>query len=102
MSECVVSLFSGAGGLSLGFAQASLKPVLGIDINPDACRTYENNLGVPCHNLDFNNFDQSSLLNIIASYQNVFAVIGGPPCQGFSTAGSRNGLDPRNQLIFNY
>ncbi|MEC4814002.1 MAG: DNA cytosine methyltransferase [Scytonema sp. PMC 1069.18] len=102
MSECVVSLFSGAGGLSLGFAQAGRKPVFGVDINRDACRTYENNLSVPCHNLDFNASDQSSLLNLLAPYQNVFAVIGGPPCQGFSTAGSRNGLDPRNKLIFNY
>lgn len=102
MSECIVSVFSGAGGLSLGFTQAGLKPAVGIDINRDACRTYENNLGVPCHNIDLNASDQSTFLNLLAPYKGAFAVIGGPPCQGFSTAGSRNGLDPRNQLIFNY
>jgi DNA (cytosine-5)-methyltransferase 1 len=48
----VISLFSGAGGLSLGFAQAGLKPIFGVDINHSACITYENNLGIPCHNLD--------------------------------------------------
>ncbi len=51
MLKSVISLFSGAGGLSLGFAQAGLKPIFGIDINRDACITYENNLGVPCRKL---------------------------------------------------
>jgi DNA (cytosine-5)-methyltransferase 1 len=102
MSECVVSFFSGAGGLSLGFANAGIKPVFGVDINSDACSTYESNLGIPCHHLDLSNKDFSKLLNLLAPYQDVLAVIGGPPCQGFSTAGNRNKFDPRNQLIFNY
>jgi DNA (cytosine-5)-methyltransferase 1 len=46
--------------------------------------------------------NKSELSNLLSPCQDVLAVIGGPPCQGFSTAGSRNGLDPRNQLIFNY
>ncbi|MUG91220.1 DNA (cytosine-5-)-methyltransferase [Scytonema sp. UIC 10036] len=102
MSENIVSLFSGAGGLSLGFALAGLKPGLGVDINDDACSTYESNLGIPCHNLDLNASDKCSLIDLLTPYKEVFAVIGGPPCQGFSTAGSRNELDSRNQLIFNY
>jgi DNA (cytosine-5)-methyltransferase 1 len=101
MSDCIVSLFSGAGGLSLGFAQAGLKPSVGIDINKDACNTYENNLGVPCHNIDLNTLEQTKISHILSAYKNAFAVIGGPPCQGFSSA-SKNVLDPRNQLIFNY
>jgi DNA (cytosine-5)-methyltransferase 1 len=102
MSNCVISLFSGAGGLSMGFANAGIKPAFGVDINIDACSTYESNLGIPCHNLDLSNKDFSQLLNLLTPYQDVLAVIGGPPCQGFSTAGSRNRFDPRNQLIFNY
>lgn len=102
MLKSVISLFSGAGGLSLGFAQAGLKPIFGIDINHDACITYENNLGIPCHNLDLGASNNSELLNLLSPHQHVLAVIGGPPCQGFSSAGGRNGLDPRNQLIFNY
>ena len=102
MLKRVISLFSGAGGLSLGFAQAGLKPIFGIDINHDACMTYENNLGVPCHNIDLGASNNSELLNLLSPHQDVLAIIGGPPCQGFSSAGSRNGLDPRNLLIFNY
>lgn len=102
MLKSVISLFSGTGGLSLGFAQAGLNPVFGIDINRDACVTYENNLGIPCHNLDLGASNKSELLNLLSPHQNVLAVIGGSPCQGFSSAGSRNGLDSRNQLIFNY
>ncbi len=78
MSEGIVSLFSGAGGLSLGFALAGLKPVLGVDINYDACGTYESNLGIPCHNLDLNAFDKCSLIDLLTPYKEVFAVIGGP------------------------
>ena len=38
----------------------------------------------------------------MAGGKSPFVIIGGPPCQGFSTAGGRNAADPRNRLIFNY
>src|SRR5438552_9369528 len=98
----VISVFSGAGGLSLGFARAGLKPVVGIDINADACRTYERNLGIRARRLDLGIVDQDSLVRTLDEYVDPFAIIGGPPCQGFSTAGSRSASDPRNSLIFNY
>lgn len=98
----VVSVFSGAGGMSFGFSRAGLKPSVGIDLNRDACRTYEKNLGVSSHNLDLGAEDQSDVLRILEGFEKPLAVIGGPPCQGFSTAGDRKGNDPRNQLIFNY
>ena len=88
--------------MSFGFSRAGLKPSVGIDLNSDACRTYENNLGVPSHNLDLGAEDQSDVLRVLQGFERPLAVIGGPPCQGFSTAGDRNGNDPRNQLIFNY
>lgn len=66
MSDCVVSLFSGAGGLSLGLANADIKPMFGVDINSDACSTYESNLGIPCHNLNLSHKDFSKLLNLLA------------------------------------
>ncbi|MFT4240916.1 MAG: DNA cytosine methyltransferase [Acidovorax sp.] len=99
--DIVVSLFAGAGGFSTGFAQAGLKPLFGADINVDACKSYELNIGSACYPLDLSIADPSLLQNLVGG-QKPLAVIGGPPCQGFSTAGPRNSSDPRNRLIFNY
>ncbi len=38
----------------------------------------------------------------LSDHTHAFALIGGPPCQGFSSAGLKNGNDKRNKLIFNY
>lgn len=99
--DSVLSLFSGAGGMSLGFAQAGLKPVFAADIDPDACRTYQNNLHTEAFEADISDRD-SSFRRAIQAYKNVFALIGGPPCQGFSSAGRKDGKDQRNALIFEY
>lgn len=100
-NDTVVSLFAGAGGFSTGFAQAGLKPLFGVEINADACKSYELNVGSTCHQLDLSSASPC-LLQDLAGGRRPFVVIGGPPCQGFSTAGPRNSADPRNQLIFNY
>ncbi len=100
-SDQVLSLFSGAGGFSYGFAQAGLKPLCGIEINKDACATYEANVGGTCHDLDLSEVSPSFVSQLLAGHS-PFAIIGGPPCQGFSTAGSQKIADPRNRLIFNY
>jgi len=100
-SDDVLSFFSGAGGFSYGFAQAGLKPVSGAEIDKDACATYEKNIGSKCHNVDLSSIDPDFFLKAVDGRE-PFAVIGGPPCQGFSTAGARDTSDPRNKLIFNY
>jgi DNA (cytosine-5)-methyltransferase 1 len=97
----VVSLFAGAGGFSTGFSQAGLKPIFGAEIDADACKSYEQNVGSPCHRLDLSTVEPD-YIHKLAGDKRPFAVIGGPPCQGFSTAGPRNASDPRNKLIFNY
>lgn len=97
----VLSLFSGAGGFSYGFSNAGLKPIFGAELNQDACKSYELNVGSPCHQVDLGTI-KPTLLKEMVGGANPFAIIGGPPCQGFSTAGPRNAGDPRNQLIFNY
>lgn len=99
--QAVVSLFSGAGGFSYGFSMAGLKPLFGAEIDADACKSYELNVGSPCHQLDLGTVDPK-LLKGMAGEQQPLIIIGGPPCQGFSTAGPRNAADPRNRLIFNY
>lgn len=100
-SDDVLTLFSGAGGFSYGFAQAGLKPLCGAEINADACQSYEANVGSTCYNLDLSQTSPSFFKDMLGGKE-PFAIIGGPPCQGFSTAGARNVEDPRNRLIFNY
>lgn len=100
-SDHVVSLFSGAGGFSYGFSSVGLKPVFGAELSEAACRTYEDNLAIPCHRLDLGVAPPRLFQELLGGAQ-PFALIGGPPCQGFSTAGPRAADDPRNRLIFNY
>jgi len=100
-STKVISIFSGAGGFSLGFSWAGLKPTIGIDNNRDACQTYQTNSKIKCHHKDLSELDSYELLNLVGKSE-PFLMIGGPPCQGFSSAGLRSLSDKRNKLIFNY
>jgi DNA (cytosine-5)-methyltransferase 1 len=101
-SDSVVSLFSGAGGCSLGFADVGLKPCVAADLDADACVTYSANIGTACDTMDLST--EIAVRHVVdrVGGRPPFIIVGGPPCQGFSTAGSRNSTDPRNQLIFNY
>ncbi|MEX0697512.1 MAG: DNA cytosine methyltransferase [Dongiaceae bacterium] len=101
-SDQVISLFSGAGGLSKGFALAGCKPFAGVEIDKNARQTYEANLGVTCHGLDLGKVTSTELRAQLGIKAQPFAIVGGPPCQGFSSAGMRAAGDPRNRLIFNY
>ncbi|MBP1326428.1 DNA (cytosine-5)-methyltransferase 1 [Leucobacter exalbidus] len=91
-----VSLFSGGGGLDLGFELAGWEPAVCLDHDPIACETLSFNRpkwNVVCG--DIRDFDASP-------YAGVDAVVGGPPCQGFSSAGRGNPDDPRNFLWVEY
>lgn len=99
--DSVVSLFSGAGGMSLGFTQAGFAPALSADVDADACATYARNLGGAIRNVDLSRPDIAFEAEL-RGHRGAFALIGGPPCQGFSSAGGKRGDDERNRLIFNY
>ena len=91
----VISLFSGSGGLDLGFLQTGkFEIIFANDFNKAACETYRNNIG---NHIIYE--DISKLKKI----PNADVIIGGPPCQGFSLANpSRSFEDPRNQLFKEY
>ena len=88
----VVSLFSGAGGLDLGFKMAGHEIVWANDIYEDAVETYRRNIGdhIVCKDIatvEINDIPDCDI------------VIGGFPCQGFSVANTkRNTADERNGL----
>ena len=100
-----IDLFCGAGGLSLGFKKAGFKHLLGIDVLPEMCDTYSKNIG-KCKVADIKKLHRQDVLREIGD-QKVDVVVGGPPCQGFSSANFKNwnqGIinDPRNNLIFEF
>lgn len=105
----VIDLFTGAGGLSLGFHWAGWKSVIANDIDPVFLETYKKNLGGETVSGDirdkvvFEKIVQSALI-AKAKYKNKpIIVIGGPPCQGFSTAGKKRSMeDERNHLFKSY
>lgn len=93
-----IDLFSGCGGMSLGFEQAGFKCLLAIDCWEDALITYRHNrkdANTLCADID--KIDTASLVEDFKGV-NVDLVIGGPPCQGFSIAGKRIVNDERNAL----
>lgn len=89
-----IDLFCGAGGLSLGFAQAGGIPVAALDCDKDSVETYAKNFAV-CGDIQCTRIEEWKPKNKI---EEVDVIIGGPPCQGFSNAGHRFMDDPRNQL----
>lgn len=91
----VISLFSGSGGLDLGFLETGkFEIIYANDFNYQACLSYTHNIGnhIICEDI--------SKIKILPEAD---IIIGGPPCQGFSTANpSRSFDDPRNQLFKEY
>ena len=93
-----VSLFTGAGGLDIGFGQSGFKTVWANELNKDACATFAHHHGPDVMRCgDLHGFMPE--LNHVASPD---VLIGGPPCQGFSVAGYMDLNDPRSELVFTY
>lgn len=93
-----VDLFSGAGGLSYGLHRAGWRPLLACEIWSDAVRTYSSNLnGHPVFDHDIRDLTENVLSKLLTVDPDW--VVGGPPCQGFSTVGKRQLNDDRNSLF---
>lgn len=99
----IISLFSGAGGLDLGFEKAGFQTVLANEFDATICPTYRTNFP-KVHLIED---DIRKVLGGMFSDDlfpsNVDGVIGGPPCQSWSEAGSLKGIeDPRGKLFYEY
>ena len=106
----VVDLFSGAGGFTIGFTKADYKVLLSTDFDEDCAKVHEINMpDIPFLQSDIYNLTEEAL-DKYTGESNVDVLIGGPPCQGFSTIGARvssneerrNRKDPRNTLFKQY
>ncbi len=98
------SLFSGALGLDLGFEKADLPPTLAVELDGWCCKTIRRNRPrLQLLNANVSELDGVALRHARKYQDEVFLMIGGPPCQSFSPGGKRAGLsDPRGNLIYEY
>jgi len=110
-----VDIFAGCGGLSLGLMQAGWKGLFAVERDPNAFQTLHDNLIATRSDLRFDwpnwlprtAHDVSEVLTdkrsqLEALSGQVDMLVGGPPCQGFSSAGKRNPNDPRNKMVEEY
>lgn len=97
MNTDIISLFTGCGGLDLGFKQAGFRTIWANEYDPTIWKTFE-------HNFPNTHLDKRSITTIDAAYiPDCVGIIGGPPCQSWSEAGAQRGLsDHRGQLFFDY
>lgn len=99
-----ISLFCGAGGCSLGFEKTNKYQIIAAyDNNKSAVSTYNANFSNNASLVDLSQCNFSNLRDDLGLKKgDLDIIIGGPPCQGFSSAGTRNLKDPRNMLIRKY
>ena len=95
----VVDLFCGCGGLSLGFIKAGFDVLAGFDFWDDAIDVYKKNFSHPVIKQDLMNVEEAS--EKIRAYEPEM-IIGGPPCQDFSSAGKRDENNGRGDLTVSY
>ena len=93
----IVSLFSGAGGLDKGFEAAGFQTIWANDYDKDVWDTF-------AKNFPHTYLDRRSIVNIPSEeIPNCVGIIGGPPCQSWSEAGTLRGIDDhRGQLFFEF
>ncbi len=92
----LISLFAGAGGLDIGFEKAGFKVAIANEFDKSIWETYEKN-----HTAELLKEDIKSIPS--DRFPDCDGIIGGPPCQSWSEAGSLKGIaDPRGQLFFEY
>ena len=99
-----ISLFSGAMGLDLGIERAGFNVRVCVEMDKWAVRTIKANTTIPVIDRDINTVTTDEILSTAGlGRDEVTLVVGGPPCQAFSTAGKQRGLaDFRGNVILQY
>jgi len=94
----IISLFSGCGGMDKGFEMAGFRTVVANEFDPKICPTFRANFpGVRLIEGDIRDIDANEFPN------DVVGIIGGPPCQSWSEAGTLRGInDDRGKLFYEY
>lgn len=90
----VISLFSGAGGMDLGFIQAGFNVIWANDVFSEAIETYRNNIGHHIVNGDIRMISSDDIPN------NADVIIGGFPCQGFSIANKNRSMEDERNFLY--
>jgi DNA (cytosine-5)-methyltransferase 1 len=95
-------LFSGAGGLSVGFRAAGYEKIFSVEVNQYASETIRHNFPGSTHfEKPIEELTDAELLKLVRPGQ-LDVICGGPPCQGFSVAGHRRIDDPRNKMFLEF
>lgn len=98
----IIDLFCGCGGLSEGFEDAGFEIICGNDIDKNIINSFKlNHPNAKSIMGDITTISSEDLLNDNKK-EDIFLIIGGPPCQGFSTVGNRKKEDPRNKLFYEF
>lgn len=114
-SPTFIDVFAGCGGLTLGLMRARWRGIFAVEKDPFAFATLEANFLQPAslHQFDWPSWlpRQASDIRVLLDTHagelrklrgSIDLLAGGPPCQGFSSAGRRKPHDPRNQLFRDY
>ena len=97
----VIDLFSGVGGMSLGFEMAGFEIVLANEYDKEIAKAYEKNH--PNTKMVAEDITKIPLKELFGEYRGKIAVvIGGPPCQGFSQKGKRKSINDERNFLFKY
>lgn len=98
-----VDVFSGCGGLSQGLEGAGFDVVAGVDYDDAAINTFSQNHDAEAIECDLSDVEPGDIVGSLSvDVDDVDAVVGGPPCQGFSRASTNDGHDERNELYFKF
>lgn len=103
-SNAVIDLFCGAGGFALSAHFAGFNPILAVDVDSDLTSSFNRNFpGIRLLLCDLATLDPQNALQIVGLKPGELSgILGGPPCQGFSTIGKKDPEDARNTLIWHF